>query len=190
MAKIPKSDAPPAANGGWSLAAALGLLAVAFLWDRLDPPENVARLDRSQAFPKKQDGDRHASPAAVATEGEDRGRLADAPSEIPLRGWKDILLRVYGNISEHRLLALAAGMTYYSLLAIFPALAALVAIYGLFWIRAASPSTSTRSPDSFRAAPSTSPEISSRASPRRAIRRSVSPSPSAWRCRSGARTRP
>jgi membrane protein len=42
------------------------------------------------------------------------------------------LLRVYGNISEHRLLALAAGMTYYSLLAIFPALAALVAIYGLF----------------------------------------------------------
>jgi len=132
MAKIPKSDAPPAANGGWSLAAALGLLAVAFLWDRLDPPENVARLDRSQAFPKKQDGDRDASPAAVATEGEDRGRLADAPSEIPLRGWKDILLRVYGNISEHRLLALAAGMTYYSLLAIFPALAALVAIYGLF----------------------------------------------------------
>jgi membrane protein len=39
---------------------------------------------------------------------------------------------VYSNISEHRILALAAGMTYYSLLAIFPALAALVAIYGVF----------------------------------------------------------
>ncbi|MCK1741259.1 YihY/virulence factor BrkB family protein [Bradyrhizobium sp. 139] len=51
---------------------------------------------------------------------------------MPARGWKDILLRVYSNISEHRVLALAAGMTYYSLLAIFPALAALVAIYGLF----------------------------------------------------------
>jgi len=132
MAKIPKSDAPPAGSGGWSLAAALGLLAVAFLLDRLAPPENVARPDRSEAFPKKQDGDRDAFPAAVATEGDDRGRLADAPSEIPARGWKDILLRVYGNISEHRVLALAAGMTYYSLLAIFPALAALVAIYGLF----------------------------------------------------------
>ena len=66
------------------------------------------------------------------TDDDGRGRLATTPSEIPLRGWKDILLRVYSNVSEHRILALAAGMTYYSLLAIFPALAALVAVYGLF----------------------------------------------------------
>jgi hypothetical protein len=39
---------------------------------------------------------------------------------------------VYANIGEHRILSLAAGVTYYSILAIFPALAALVAIYGLF----------------------------------------------------------
>jgi membrane protein len=70
--------------------------------------------------------------AAETVDEEDRGRQASSPSEIPARGWKDILLRVYSNISEHRVLALAAGMTYYSLLAIFPALAALVAIYGLF----------------------------------------------------------
>jgi membrane protein len=38
----------------------------------------------------------------------------------------------YANIVDHRILALAAGMTYYSILAIFPALAALVAIYGIF----------------------------------------------------------
>ena len=61
-----------------------------------------------------------------------RGRRATTPSEIPARGWKDILLRVYANISKHRILALAAGMTYYSILAIFPAIAALVAVYGLF----------------------------------------------------------
>jgi len=60
------------------------------------------------------------------------GRLADTPSEIPPRGWWDISLRIYRNFSDHRLLALAAGITYYNLLAIFPALAALVAIYGLF----------------------------------------------------------
>ena len=48
------------------------------------------------------------------------------------RGWKEILLRVYGNISKHRVVALAAGMTFYTLLAIFPALAAFVAIYDLF----------------------------------------------------------
>jgi membrane protein len=63
---------------------------------------------------------------------EGRGRLATTPSEIPARGWKDILLRVYQNISEHRVIALAAGVTFYTLLAIFPAIAALVAIYGLF----------------------------------------------------------
>ena len=68
----------------------------------------------------------------VEFEGNDRGREAETPSEISSRGWKDILWRAYSNISEHRILALAAGMTYYSLLAIFPALAALVAVYGLF----------------------------------------------------------
>ncbi len=72
---------------------------------------------------------RHES--AVRRE-EERGRDATSPSEIPARGWKDILLRVYANVSAHRIMALAAGMTYYSLLAIFPAIAALVAVYGLF----------------------------------------------------------
>jgi membrane protein len=70
----------------------------------------------------------------------DRGRAASSPSEIPAKGWKDILLRVYANFGKHRILALAAGMTYYSILAIFPALAALVAIYGLF----SDPSTIAR----------------------------------------------
>jgi membrane protein len=61
-----------------------------------------------------------------------RGRLANSPSDIPAPGWKDIGRRVYRNISDHHVIAMAAGMTFYSLLAIFPALAALVAIYGLF----------------------------------------------------------
>jgi len=87
------------------------------------------------------DGPRETAPREAATrDQEDRGRLASSPSEIPARGWKDILLRVYSNISEHRVLALAAGMTYYSLLAIFPAIAALVAVYGLF----ADPTAITR----------------------------------------------
>jgi membrane protein len=61
-----------------------------------------------------------------------RGRLAESPSQIPARGWKDILWRVYDAISEDRILANAAGVTYYVLLALFPAIAALVSIYGLF----------------------------------------------------------
>lgn len=132
MANIQMSRARHTNGAGWSLAAALGFFAVAFLWDRLAPPERVARRDEREAFPRKEAAGRNASAIGLATEGADRGREAASPSEIPVRGWKDILLRVYDNISEHRILALAAGMTYYSLLAIFPALAALVAIYGLF----------------------------------------------------------
>ena len=61
-----------------------------------------------------------------------RGRQADAPSQIPVRGWEDVLLRVYENIGKDRVIVVAAGVTFYGVLAIFPAIAALVAIYGLF----------------------------------------------------------
>src|SRR5258708_30097223 len=61
-----------------------------------------------------------------------RGRQTQSPSEIPPRGWKDIVLRVYHNVGKHRVIALAAGVAFYALLAIFPAIAALVAIYGFF----------------------------------------------------------
>ncbi|MBR0935780.1 YihY/virulence factor BrkB family protein [Bradyrhizobium jicamae] len=67
-------------------------------------------------------------------------REANTPAEIPARGWQDVVMRVYANISKHRIMALAAGMTYYGILAIFPAIAALVSIYGLF----ADPTTITR----------------------------------------------
>lgn len=61
-----------------------------------------------------------------------RGRRADSPAEIPARGWRDIFWRVYAEIANDRLVPLAAGVAFFSLLAIFPAIAALVAIFGLF----------------------------------------------------------
>lgn len=51
---------------------------------------------------------------------------------ISVLGWKDIVLRFYQNISKHRVVLVAAGITFYSILALFPAIAALVALYGLF----------------------------------------------------------
>ena len=76
---------------------------------------------------------RRKSPAgrASASAKGGRGRLSESPGQIPARGWKDIAIRVYKSISEDRLLAEAAGITYYALLAIFPAIAALVSIYGM-----------------------------------------------------------
>src|SRR4051794_20745025 len=61
-----------------------------------------------------------------------RGRDADSPAQIPKRGWKDVLLRVYNGIGEDRILMNAAGVTFYALLALFPAIAAFVSINGLF----------------------------------------------------------
>jgi membrane protein len=61
-----------------------------------------------------------------------RDRSTATPSEIPAPGWKNTLLRVYNGISADRILANAAGVAFYVLLALFPGIAALVSIYGLF----------------------------------------------------------
>jgi membrane protein len=61
-----------------------------------------------------------------------RGRRARMPHHIPWRGWKDILVRTYNEIQNDRLLALAAGVAFYSLIALFPAIAAGVSSYALF----------------------------------------------------------
>ena len=73
-----------------------------------------------------------ASDADRAAQESRRGRLAETPRSIPAAGWKDVALRVYRRIGRDRIVSIAAGVTFYALLAIFPAIAALVAIYGLF----------------------------------------------------------
>jgi membrane protein len=61
----------------------------------------------------------------------DRGRSADRPSEIPAHGWRDILWRVWAQIGEDNVSILAAGVAFYSMLAIFPAITAFVSLFGL-----------------------------------------------------------
>ncbi|TCL93956.1 membrane protein [Rhizobium sp. PP-WC-2G-219] len=63
-------------------------------------------------------------------ESDRRGRLAEKPSAIPYPGLKDVFWRVIAEIGEDRVTLIAAGVTYYLLLALFPTLAALVSIYG------------------------------------------------------------
>jgi membrane protein len=66
----------------------------------------------------------------MSTQDTDRGRGAHWPSEISFRGWRDVLWRVWREADEDRLMLIAAGTTYYLLLALFPALAAFVSLYG------------------------------------------------------------
>lgn len=64
-----------------------------------------------------------------------QGRSAHAPSEFPAGAWRDIVRRVVYEFSDDRVPLVAAGAAFYVLLALVPALAALVALYGLIFDR-------------------------------------------------------
>jgi len=56
-----------------------------------------------------------------------------APSRTTqARNWKATLWCIYENFSTHRIMSVAAGVTFYALLALFPGIAALISLYGLF----------------------------------------------------------
>jgi membrane protein len=62
-----------------------------------------------------------------------RGRHATHPLQIPWKGWYDILWRTYREMNSDRVLSIAGGVAFFVLLAIFPAVTALVSAYGLFF---------------------------------------------------------
>jgi membrane protein len=72
---------------------------------------------------------RTESTAGLAADG--RGRDADAPHRVPVRGYKDVLVRVKAEAKEDHAVLLAAGVALFGLLALVPALIALISIYGL-----------------------------------------------------------
>ena len=75
---------------------------------------------------------RDLEPKDYDTRDPGRGRLATAPHRIPFKGWIDILWRTGGGFFGDRVSFVAGGVTFFTLLALFPALAAFVTIYGLF----------------------------------------------------------
>lgn len=60
-----------------------------------------------------------------------RGRKAGAPHQIPVAGWLDVLWRVSGQLADNRVNMLSAGIAFYSLLSLFPAIAALISLWAL-----------------------------------------------------------
>jgi membrane protein len=59
------------------------------------------------------------------------GREADRPSRIPPRGWFAVLKRVKAEVKDDNVGLLAAGVAFYAMLAIFPAIVAVVTVYGM-----------------------------------------------------------
>jgi membrane protein len=80
----------------------------------------------------------------------DRGRHAESPRKIPARGWKDVLVRSKVEAKEDHVTLFGAGVALFGFLALVPALAAMLSIYGLV----ADPATiDNQLADSLSAAP-------------------------------------
>jgi membrane protein len=81
--------------------------------------------------------DPHSAIDSVGPKGPSYDPYAGNPLQILTRRWKDVFVGAYRRIDRDRILATAAGVVFYGLLAIFPAITALVSSYGLL----ADPST-------------------------------------------------
>jgi membrane protein len=116
--------------------------------DRLGLVERAVRSDL-QAFK------RHVEGAPVAAHGDGAaptdqpeaalGRAAESPTEIPAAGWKMVLKRTFEQLKSDNVPVVAGGVAYYAFLALVPALAAIVSIYGIV----ADPSDVARQLESF-----------------------------------------
>jgi membrane protein len=110
---------------------AAGLIAIAFQLERLFQLRGDDTGRRTAGSRELRPSQEPHSLQASRIKEEGRGRSASSPADIPAKGWMDVLWRVYNELENDRLLAVAAGVVFYMLLALFPALTALVSLYGL-----------------------------------------------------------
>ena len=71
------------------------------------------------------------------------GDGADTPAQMPAAGWREIIKRAWEETKQDQVPLLAAGVAFYSFLALFPALIAAITLYGLV----ADPATVARQAD-------------------------------------------
>jgi membrane protein len=76
----------------------------------------------------------------IPSEAELPGVDAEKPTDIPVRGWKQIVKRAWAENSADNMPIIGAGVAFFAFLALFPALIATISLYGLV----ASPETVSR----------------------------------------------
>jgi membrane protein len=97
-----------------------------------------AAAARANAAPPVADPD--TPPAGSPGPEELPGIHAEKPTQIPWRGWKQIVKRAWAENKADNMPIIAGGVAFFGFLSIFPALIALISIYGLV----ASPETVAR----------------------------------------------
>jgi membrane protein len=75
--------------------------------------------------------DPHRPPAGAPSPQELPGIHAEKPTDIPWRGWKQIIKRSWAENSADNMPIIAGGVAFFGFLSIFPALIALISLYGL-----------------------------------------------------------
>ena len=88
---------------------------------------NGSTKTQSRVWDKAIEGTPDVPENAVGRSGE----YASSPTELPKRGWKQILFRVKDQILDNNLSVVSAGVAFLAMLAMFPGLAVMVTIYGL-----------------------------------------------------------
>jgi membrane protein len=106
---------------------------------------------RRAAAKKAEDGPPHPDPdrppAGAPGEQELPGIHAEKPTEIPWAGWKQIVKRAWAENKADNMPIIAGGVAFFGFLSIFPALIALLSLYGLV----ATPETVARQVESLSA---------------------------------------
>src|SRR4051795_7993468 len=100
--------------------------------------EEAARRPRPDA-----DRPPNSAPDEKALPGVD----AEKPTDIPLPGWKQIVKRAWAENKADNMPIIAGGVAFFGFLAVFPALIAMISIYGLV----ASPEQAARQVEQFTA---------------------------------------
>jgi membrane protein len=94
--------------------------------------EKAARRAAAKAAAERPpSGDPGAPPPGSPSAEELPGIHAEKPTEIPWRGWKQILKRAWAENRADNMPIIGAGVAFFGFLSIFPALIALISIYGL-----------------------------------------------------------
>lgn len=103
-----------------------------------------AGTDRARAStgdaPDRSGSDTTSGGREVPSEHELPGVNAETPTQIPARGWVQIVKRAWAENNADNMPIIGAGVAFFAFLAVFPALIATISIYGLI----ASPQTVTR----------------------------------------------
>jgi membrane protein len=94
-----------------------------------------AAATRAAAAPPHPDP--HRPPPGSPSPQELPGIRAEKPTDIPLRGWKQVLKRAWAENKADNMPIIAGGVAFFAFLSIFPSLIAMISLYGLV----ASPDT-------------------------------------------------